>query len=146
MDPNFYRFRSTWRLAAEPSAVYRALESVDHYPRWWPEVRTIRQIDDITGEIVCRALLPYELRFTVRQVRRDPEDGVLEASMVGDLEGRSAWTVTGDGRSTVAVFEQEVVANKSLLRRLALVGRPVFKLNHALMMRHGHRGLAAYLA
>jgi Polyketide cyclase / dehydrase and lipid transport len=146
VDRNYYRFRSTWRLPASPADVYRALESVDHYPHWWPEIRTIRQIDDITGEVVCRAMLPYELRFVIRQVRRDPEGRVLEASMVGDLEGRSVWTITGSDRGSVAVFDEEVVANKSLLRRLALIGRPVFRLNHALMMRHGQRGLAAYLA
>jgi len=40
----------------------------------------------------------------------------------------------------------QVVVNKRLLRRLAPVARPLFRANHAAMMRRGHRGLRAYLA
>ena len=101
--------------------VYAALESVDRYPAWWPEIRTVRQLDDTSGEIVCRAWLPYQLRFTVRQVRRDPVALVLEASMTGDLEGTSCWTITETADGSEAVFDEEVVANKALLRRLAPV-------------------------
>ena len=39
-----------------------------------------------------------------------------------------------------------MVANKALLRRLAPIARPAFRANHALMMRHGERGLRTYLA
>ena len=145
VDPNHYRFRSRWHLHATPAVVYAALESVDRYPAWWPEIRTVRQLDDTSGEIVCRAWLPYQLRFTVRQVRRDPVALVLESSMTGDLEGTSCWTITETADGSEAVFDEEVVANKALLRRLALVGRPVFKVNHTLMMRHGYRGLADHL-
>ncbi len=42
--------------------------------------------------------------------------------------------------------DEQVTAHKVLLRKLALVARPAFRLNHALMMRHGLRGLNAYLA
>lgn len=145
MDPNRYRFRSLWNLDAPPAAVFDALERVDRYPEWWPEIRAVHRIDDGSGEVVCRASLPYELRFTLHQVRRDPVLRVLEASMVGDLEGRSSWTVTAASGRTVAVFDEEVVATKPLLRRLAPVARPVFRANHSLMMRHGRRGLAAHL-
>ena len=40
----------------------------------------------------------------------------------------------------------EVLARKALLRRFGAVARPAFKANHTLMMRHGERGLATYLA
>ena len=47
---------------------------------------------------------------------------------------------------TRARYEQEVDVGKPLLRRLAVPCRPAFRLNHALMMRSGQRGLRAYLA
>jgi hypothetical protein len=71
---------------------------------------------------------------------------VLEAKLTGDLEGFSRWTITATGSGADLLFEEEVVTTKALLRRLAPIARPAFRANHALMMRHGERGLRTYLA
>ncbi|MGW4893385.1 SRPBCC family protein [Kitasatospora sp. NPDC004240] len=146
MDPNHYRFRSVWRLPAPPGAVYAALADVTGYPRWWPEIRAARRLDEASGEVVVRALLPYRLVFTLHQSRRDPAAGVLEVEMRGDLAGWSRWTVAGDGAGTRALFEEDCRPGKPLMRRLAWPAHPVFRANHALMMRRGRRGLRAHLA
>lgn len=146
MDWNHYRFVSTWDLDAPAHDVYLALKDTGDYPLWWPEVRRVRAIDEGISEMVIRSLLPYDLSFIARESRQDPQAGVLEAVMSGDLEGFSRWTVSGDGDRTRAVFEEDVVARKPVLRRLAVPARPAFRANHALMMRHGHRGLRTYLA
>ncbi|WP_314222015.1 SRPBCC family protein [Streptomyces zaehneri] len=140
-----YRFRSLWALPAPPARVYDALERAEDYPRWWRQVREVNQVDASTGVIRVRSLLPYDLTFTAREVRRDAAAGVLEIAMTGDLDGWARWTVTADGSGTLARYEQVVQVNKPLLRRFAVPGRPVFRLNHRLMMRAGRRGLAAYL-
>ena len=145
MDWTRYRFRSMWVLPAPPAAVYAALERVEDYPRWWRQVREVERADDATGVIRVRSLLPYDITFTVREVRRDAAAGVLEAAISGDLVGWARWTVTARGTGTLARYEQVVDVNKPLLRRLAVPGRPVFRLNHRLMMRAGRRGLAGRL-
>ncbi|WP_369239381.1 SRPBCC family protein [Streptomyces sp. R21] len=145
MDWSRYRFRSLWVLPAPPADVYAALEQADDYPRWWPQVREVRRIDDRSGDVRIRSLLPYDITFTAREVRRDPAAGVLEIAMTGDLDGWARWTVTADGPVTHARYDQEVEVTKPLMRRLAVPGRPVFRANHALMMRAGRRGLRAYL-
>lgn len=145
-DLNFYVFRSEWHLAAPPDDVYVALEELRGYPDWWPEIRRVTQLDERTAEVHCKATLPYELVFVTSQIRRDREAGVLEASLRGDLDGFSRWTITADGSGTLAVFDEEVTAAKRLLQVLAPVARPVFRANHELMMRHGQRGLRTYLA
>ena len=122
------------------------LERVPDYPLWWPQVRSVTPLGDLTFELVCRSSLPYELRFTTTQAVRDPETRVLEATMVGDLEGFSRWTITVGANGTSATFAEEVVATKALLRRLELIARPAFKANHTRMMRDGERGLRTYLA
>jgi hypothetical protein len=86
------------------------------------------------------------LVFRTRQSVRDTRNGLLEANMTGDLEGFSRWTVTPTGNGTLAVFDEDVVANKGLLRALEPIARPAFKANHWLMMRHGEAGLNVYLA
>ncbi|MFJ4835105.1 SRPBCC family protein [Streptomyces sp. NPDC088747] len=145
MDWSHYRFRSVWDLPAPPADVYVVLERAEEYPRWWPQVREVTRLDGRSGEIRVRSALPYDLTFTGREVRRDPEGGVLEIAMSGDLEGWARWSLTAAGRGTRARYEQEVEVTKPLLRRLAVPGRPVFRANHALMMRAGRRGLRAYL-
>ncbi|KUM71815.1 SRPBCC family protein [Streptomyces griseorubiginosus] len=145
MDWCHYRFRSLWALPAKPAAVYDALERAEDYPRWWPQVREVRRLDDTSGLITIRATLPYDLVFTAREVRRDREAGVLEIAMEGDLEGWARWTLTADGEGTLARYDQVTEVNKPLLRRFAVPGRFVFLANHRLMMRAGRRGLVAYL-
>ncbi|WP_228975443.1 SRPBCC family protein [Streptomyces sp. DH12] len=146
MDWHRYRFRSLWTLPAPAATVYAALERPEEYPRWWPQVRTARRIDRRSGTARIRSALPYALAVTLTERRRDPAAGVLEVTLTGDVEGWARWTVTPSaaGRSR-ALYEQEVRVRKPLLRRLAVPARPLFRANHALMMRAGRRGLAARL-
>ncbi|WP_320774161.1 SRPBCC family protein [Streptomyces sp. CRN 30] len=145
MDLNHYRFRSLWALPAPVPAVYRALERIEDYPRWWPQVREVTRTDDTSGTVRIRSLLPYDLVQTMRQRRRDEAAGVLEVALDGDIAGWARWTVVPLGTGALARYDQEVDVRKPLLRRLAVPGRPLFRVNHRLMMRAGRRGLAAHL-
>ncbi|MFK0152933.1 SRPBCC family protein [Streptomyces sp. NPDC090499] len=145
MDWTHYRFRSLWSLPVPYTVVYDALERVEDYPGWWPQVRSVNRLNDTTGVITIRSVLPYDMTFTARETRHDPEAGVLEAAMTGDIEGWSRWTVTAAGAGTLARYDQVVDVNKPLLRRLAVPGRPFFRANHRLMMRSGRRGLLRHL-
>ena len=146
VEMQHYSFRSTWAVPADPDAVYRALREVTDYPQWWPQVRDAVLVEDGVVDMVVRSTLPYDLVFRSTRSLDDPRHRVLEASMSGDLEGFSRWTVSSARDGASAVFEEEVVARKPLLRRLALVARPGFVANHAVMMRAGRLGLRAYVA
>ncbi|GAA3023414.1 hypothetical protein GCM10010448_01470 [Streptomyces glomeratus] len=145
MDLTHYRFCSLWTLPAPPAAVFAVLERAEEYPRWWRQVREVIRLDDTTAVVRVRSLLPYDVTCTAREVRRDPAAGVLEAVLSGDLDGWARWTLTAAASGTLARYDQEVEATKPLLRRFAVVGRPVFRANHRLMMRAGRRGLRAHL-
>ena len=140
-----YRFRSSWRLDAQPAAVYAALARVERYPDWWEQVRYARPIDGDSVELMIRSVLPVEIRMTAHSSRRDPAAGVLEARLSGDLTGFSRWTVTPHAGGTRVVFEEVVDASAHpVLRRFAFA-RPVFQANHAAMMWRGRAGLRAHL-
>ncbi|GAB7034665.1 SRPBCC family protein [Streptomyces sp. NPDC021749] len=141
-----YRFRSVWLLDAPPAVVYAVLERAESYPQWWPQVREVTRLDDRTGTARFRSLLPYDLTVVAVERVRDPGAGVLEIAMRGDLAGRARWTVVPGAGGTRAVFEQDVEVRKPLMRRIGLLARPLFRANHALMMRAGRRGLAGWLA
>jgi len=148
MTGNRYEFRNRWAVDAAPDSAYLVLAALDRYPRWWPEVREVTKVSDQAYQVRARSLLPYDLIFVTHQGTRDPVNRVLEARLTGDLEGVSRSTITPapNGAGADLRFEEDVVANKALLRRLAPIARPAFRANHALMMRHGERGLRTYLA
>ncbi|MEU6659392.1 SRPBCC family protein [Streptomyces sp. NPDC046821] len=145
MDWSHYRFRSVWDLPARPADVYAALARGEDYLEWWPQVREVQLREDGGGTARFRSLLPYDLVVTAVERRHEPADGILEIALSGDLEGWARWTVRAHAGGTRAFYEQEVEVTKPLMRKLAVVGRPLFRVNHALMMRAGRRGLAALL-
>jgi uncharacterized protein YndB with AHSA1/START domain len=141
-----YTFRSQWLLPAPAQRVYDVLADVETYPSWWPQVRKATRIDDESGELTCRSLLPYDLVFRMHQDLRDPERLVLRATMTGDLNGTSQWTITADGdNATRAVFDEDVSVGSGLVSAAGRLFRPALKFNHDLMMRSGEKGLRKHL-
>ncbi len=140
-----YVFRSQWRVGASPDEVYTTLQDVAGYPSWWPQVVGARWLDDDSGEVRCRSLLPYDLSFVVHREVEDPVQRVLRARMSGDLAGMSQWTITPDGDGSVAVFDEEVDVHKRLVRAAGRFARPALRFNHDLMMRAGEKGLRRQL-
>ncbi|HEV2780582.1 MAG TPA: polyketide cyclase [Actinophytocola sp.] len=147
MSLHEYRFRHVWSVETAAAKVFGALVDLGSYPRWWPDVRSVSRVDDNTAELTCRALLPYALVFRMHRAEQDERNGLLRVHMTGDLEGYVQGVVAAHRPSQARLeISQEVVVRKKLLRRLAPVARPLFRANHAAMMRRGHRGLRAYLA
>jgi hypothetical protein len=142
-----YRFRNVWSVEVAVTRLFGALVDLANYPAWWPDVRAVDELDADTAQVTCRAVLPYALVFRLHRVEQDERAGRLRVDMSGDLEGYCEGVVAAGqpGPATLAI-SQRVVVNKSLLRRLAPVARPLFRANHAAMMRRGQRGLRAYLA
>ncbi|MFE9391409.1 SRPBCC family protein [Streptomyces sp. NPDC006784] len=145
MRPNHYRFRAVWPVAAPPSRVYTALERLDAYPAWWPQVREFARTGQESGLLRIRASLPYRLSIALHARRRDQAAGILEVGMSGDLDGWARWCVRPDNGGSVALFTQDVEVGKRLLRLLAVPARPLFVANHRLMMRGGLHGLRTLL-
>ncbi len=146
MNWNAYHFVSRWHVGTDPDSAYAALYEVVDYPRWWPEVREARRLDDDHVFLRTRSLLPYEIAFTLAREIADPVARVLQARLLGDIEGTIRWSVESTMRGSVISWDQRVVARKSLLRRVAPLARPAFRVNHALMMRSGRSGLRRFLA
>jgi len=141
-----YRFHTTWQLHASPDRVFGALVDIATYPDWWPDVRSVRKIDDDTAEIVCRSSLPYRLTLRMRRDLQDERSGTLRVNLSGDLAGWLTGQVTAAQDATRLDIIQLVDARKPLLRLLSPVARPLFRINHALMMHRGRDGLGTHLS
>jgi hypothetical protein len=143
---NDYEFESIWHLNASPDECYAVLYDLARYPDWWPEVKEAHRLNESSFELLCRSLLPYDLKFVTERSVEDPEARVLEAKMRGDLEGFSRWTIEPSSAGAACTFHEHVVTNKSLLNKLAAVARPAFRANHTLMMRNGYKGLRTFIS
>lgn len=146
MPLNRYQFRTTWLVPSSSGAVFAALVDLAGYPVWWPDVRSVTKVDDDTAELVCRATLPMALRLRMTRVEENEPAGRVAVALSGDLEGTLTGRLAAGGRGTLLEIRQQVVARKPVLRALSPVAHPAFRLNHALMMRRGLRGLRAHLA
>ena len=136
-----YVFESIWHVEAPFDDVYAVLADVMSYPAWWPEIRTVTPLGDNRFEMVARSTLPYDLKFVSEEEPAKRRKDVIHARLTGDLEGFARWTVEERGGTCRPIYDQEVETHKRLLDTLAPVARPAFKVNHALMMRHGQAGL-----
>src|SRR5690348_13129867 len=82
-----YRFRDVWSVEVAAARVFGALVDLANYPTWWPDVRSVRQVDADTAELTCRAVLPYALVFRLHRSVQDEGAGRLRVDITGDLEG-----------------------------------------------------------
>ena len=145
MPAPVYRFATTWRLPADPGRVYAALADIEGYDRWWPQVRHITRLDDESGDVAIRSLLPWTLHLHLRREVEDPGALRLRAGIAGHLHGWSSWELRPGPGGTHAAYRQVVELRAQGLRQVSFLLRPVLRLNHAAMMRGGERGLRAHL-
>lgn len=135
-----YEFAETWELPLSPEGARDVLVDLEHYPRWWPQVRAVAKLGEDDALLVCRSALPYDLEIVLHAVSRDLP--TLEVGLGGDLDGFVRWTLTPTASGSRMVFEQEVVV-RGLLGAASLALRPVLAWNHRQMMLGCRRGLVA---
>lgn len=136
--PALYSFAETWELPMPAEAVRDVLVDLEHYPRWWPQVRAVAKISDDDALLVCRSRLPYALEIVLHAVSRDLP--TLEVGISGDLDGFARWTLTPAPGGSRMVFEQEVVV-RGLLGLASIAVRPLLAWNHRQMMLGCREGL-----
>ena len=143
---HLFVFEHVWHVPAASARAYAALADVESYPRWWPEVRSVRRIDEHSGDALVRSVLPYTLHLRLTRDVEDPDGRRLRVRIGGDLEGWARFSVEHSGpSSSCARYRQEVRIGTPFLRHAATLAGPVLRFNHGAMMRSGERGLAALL-
>ncbi len=147
MTPRHYSFASLWHVPAPVERAFDTVADLEHYARWWPDVRHVVGIDDDTARVAIRSSLPYTLHLTLHRTRVDAGARHLLAEIAGDLEGWASWRLTAaaDGATTLR-YSQEVVTTEPWMNAAGHLLAPAFRLNHRAMMRRGQAGLARHLA
>lgn len=146
-----YALVSTWRVNAAAERVWQVLTDVESWPAWWPFVAAVEQVRPgrenglhSVWRYTWKTLLPYQLRFELRITRVDAPR-LVEAEVQGDVCGRSVCRIFPEDRFTTVRYEWQVRTCRPWMKWLAPVARPVFRWNHAQVMRRGEKELARRL-
>jgi hypothetical protein len=149
--PAAYRFLDRWVVPYPIEKVYATVGEPLSYPRWWSDVFV-----DATGDpgppargkkvsVVARGFLPYKLRFTLETIEVE-EPTRIKSLLHGDFEGSGEWHLREEDGTTIAELDWRPLVNKSLIKTLTPVLRPVFRANHNWTMKRGQERILTYLA
>lgn len=143
---------SHWTIATDRQATWRALKHPVEWPRWWPFVRAVDELDagDADGlgaryRFHWASRLPYSIRLltTVTDIE---EPNLIRAQAEGDLRGVGTWKLGDTAGQTNVEYTWSVNLDRSWMRALLPVLRPAFAWNHNAVMAAGEVGLRNYLA
>lgn len=138
MTARRYVFGHRCHVAASPDLVREAVLDVEHYPRWWRQIRAVGKLGPDTALVVVRSVLPYDLEVVLDAVNRGPQR--LEVRLSGAMEGHAAWTLAPGAGGTRLAYEQVVDVNGALAAASYAV-KPLLAWNHSVMMRGFDRGI-----
>ena len=142
---------SHWRIAAPRERVWNALKHPTEWPRWWPYVKAVDELDagDADGlgaryRFHWTSRLPYAIRLLTTVVEsRKPERIVARAE--GDLSGTGTWMLRERDNVTMVEYAWSVDLDRAWMRALLPILRPAFAWNHNAVMAAGEIGLRRHL-
>ncbi len=147
-----YHFVTRWQMPGPPELIYDTLSDTDLVASFWPSLYKKAMVLKPGGEhgihkevaAETKGPLPYVLkwRFVVTECSY-PNGYTIDAT--GDLVGRGVWKFQKNGDQTDIEYTWDVIGEKPLLKILSPLLRPLFALNHNLVMSQGEAGLRHYL-
>jgi hypothetical protein len=162
MTSRLFDLNSTWHLPAPPERVWDIIADVDMtWPQWWPqcsfaaplsrtEAKSHSQEDILkttTAHLNFKASLGYTLSISIHPTEViAPRE--IEFDAGGHLEGVGRVTLIPEkqGEATRMDIEWRVRPTQRWMNLLTPMASPAFTGAHALLMRHGEKGLVGALA
>ena len=151
MNSNYYKFITQWRIKAPLIDVWYAIYNSEEWPFWWKGVKDVsvireNDVDGINGikKYTWKSILPYTLSFKMRLVKKEDFE-LLSGMAFGELEGDGTWYFSEENGVTKVQYNWNVKTNKAWMNYFAFALKPLFKLNHDVVMKWGAQGLAKKL-
>ena len=146
-----YRFLDHWVVPHAIEQVFDAVGEPLAYPEWWSDVFLSTSGDGGPPQpgnrtsVVARGFLPYRLRFTLECLEVERPARIL-SRLTGDFEGTGEWRLREEQGATFAELDWRPVVNKSGVRQLTPLLRPLFRANHNWTMQRGQQRILERLA
>lgn len=146
-----YSFITKWELQAPLEQVWDLIYNSLEWPQWWPGVTEVIEIkkNDVNGinGIRCytwKSFLPYKLTFTMQLTEKEHLRH-MKGVAFGELEGQGEWFFVQQNGVVYVQYNWDVFTNKKWMNYFSFFLKPVFKINHNIVMHWGAKGLARKL-
>ena len=151
MQRNYYKFITNWQIKAPLNDVWFAIYESTEWPAWWKGVKAVTTIkeNDANGingvrRYTWKSVLPYTLSFNM-QLTEKRDFIFLKGIAFGELEGDGTWHFSEENGITKVQYNWNVETNKAWMNYFSFALKPLFKLNHDVVMRWGAVCLAKKL-
>jgi len=146
-----YSFVTTWRLKTPLQSAWNAIYLSEQWPQWWDSVISVHEIEEGDEQGIgsiriykLRSPMLYTLSFRMQLTDR-VEYKLLSGIATGDLAGTGSWQFEEDGEITTIRCYWDVTTSISWMNKLSFLLKPIFKLNHSIVMKQGGKCLARKL-
>ncbi|MBN9484336.1 MAG: SRPBCC family protein [Bacteroidetes bacterium] len=146
-----YSFVTTWRLKTPLQSAWNAIYLSEQWPQWWDRVISVQEIEKGDEQGIgsiriykLRSPMLYTLSFRMQLTDR-VEYKLLSGIATGDLVGTGSWQFEADGEITTIRCYWDVTTSISWMNKLSFLLKPIFKLNHSIVMKQGGKCLARKL-
>jgi len=148
MATNYYVFVDKFTAPCDVETAYQYIHRIEEYPRWWGKVyKKIVKLKDVppdtTGakyRVTVGGFLPYTLTIENEITLVDRPHRIAFIAY-GDLEGKGTWSFKPVAGGTEITFEWRVAANKSIIRALSFILKPLFRANHVYCVKKANEGI-----
>ena len=146
-----YSFHDRWMVHSEIETVAGFLANPENLPTWWPQFQLAQQTDSqLSGylgrqfNVVVRGFLPYKLKleFQVDSVSFPEQFSVV---IGGDVVGRGTGKLSRVNGAIQIDFTLDLTLERTSLRWMSLLLRPLMALQHQFVMASGGVALAKAL-
>jgi uncharacterized membrane protein len=151
MKNNSYKFITQWEIEAPINDVWYSIHESADWPTWWKGVQQVKIIaeNDASGingirEYTWKSALSYKLSFKTKLVEKE-DFKFLKGIAFGELEGEGIWHFTEEKGKTKVQYNWNVQTNKVWMNYFSFILKPLFKINHDIIMKWGADGLAKKL-
>ena len=117
---------------AEPAEFWGAVGSVERYQEWWPWLRTFEATGLVAGDhwrCTVKPPLPYTVRFIIH-LDEVVSNSLIVAAITGDIEGQARLEIEPDEDGCAVRLRSGLAPTNTLLRVMAVVGRPLARYGH----------------
>jgi hypothetical protein len=121
------------------------------WPQWWRGVQSVIEIEknDSAGingvrNYTWESVLPYKLTFSMRLTEKEPLKR-LKGIAIDELEGDGEWLFRETDGIVYVEYNWNVITTKKWMNTFAFLLKPIFALNHNVVMHWGGKGLAKKL-
>lgn len=146
-----YSFTTNWKIEAPIQAVWDAIYDSQEWPNWWKGVKSVEELKkgDANGlngskRYTWKSVLPYSLVFNMLLIEKE-EPYHLKGIAYGELEGQGEWHLAQEKKITSITYNWDVITTKKWMNSMAFLLKPLFRMNHNVVMHWGALGLSKKL-